>query len=91
MTHCSRHDVPLLPGGSCVECADEATTLVCAWRHTHEGEKWISGPPIGSGAATSHGICEPCLAVEQAAWIAEAGEMRAARERAKEAGHASPS
>lgn len=59
----------------------EPVTLVCAWRHTHEGEKHISGPPIGEGAATSHGICEPCLAIERAAWLAEAEEMRAARER----------
>lgn len=86
MSHCVRHDVPMLPGAlGCPVCAAEPDTLtvVCAWRHTHEDEKHISGPPKSEGARVSHGLCAECLEVERRAWAAEAEEMRAARERAR--------
>jgi hypothetical protein len=54
-----------------------ALTVVCNWNTTHPAERHVSGPPVGSGAMVSHGLCPECFAVEMAALRAKPPEKNA--------------
>lgn len=46
--------------------SQEEHTVVCAWRKAPDCAKHLGGPPVGSGAPVSHGLCVPCDALLRA-------------------------